>query len=308
MFMTASPLITIGILCYNAKDTIGRAIESALGQDWDNTEILVVDDGSTDGSAQIVESLARRHRNIRLVRHEKNCGCPTARNTVLQEARGEYIAFFDDDDWSYPQRISEQYNRLVNYECDSDIVLCYCTREVVPLGGDEPVRNIKGAGYAPEEPHGEVVARYILLHIFGSLNEAAFSGYTWGEFGTCTFMASKTALNEVGLFDTNFFRLEDLDYAIRAGLAGGHCVSVDNVLMRQYKTVGEDKNYGRFLPSRLRILAKYNNVLPDEGLSGYMRIMAYAQAHESADNKWRFKLFRSIAKRWLKMTRLLRKI
>jgi len=92
------PLITVGIACFNAEDTIARAVESARAQDWPHLEIIVVDDGSSDRSVDTVAKIAAGDARVRLIRHEKNLGPGGTRQTILDQARGEFLAFFDDDD------------------------------------------------------------------------------------------------------------------------------------------------------------------------------------------------------------------
>ena len=110
--MAECPLVSIGILCFNARDTILRALRSALAQDWPSIEIIIVDDCSTDGSAEIVASAIADESRARLVRHDRNTGPAGARNTVIAESRGAFITFFDDDDESLPRRVSEQLQVL----------------------------------------------------------------------------------------------------------------------------------------------------------------------------------------------------
>ena len=75
------PLITIGITCYNAEDTIQRAVESALAQTWTAREIVIVDDGSTDRSATLLQEFERTHDEIRLIRHgDEPRGCRGAKH------------------------------------------------------------------------------------------------------------------------------------------------------------------------------------------------------------------------------------
>ena len=78
------PLITIGITCFNAQDTIDNAIQSALDQDYPNIEIIVVDDYSTDNSKKVIEDAYKDKINIIL--HEKNCGVAVSRNTIINNA------------------------------------------------------------------------------------------------------------------------------------------------------------------------------------------------------------------------------
>lgn len=99
-----SPLITIGIPCYNASAWIGAAVESALAQTWPNIEVIVVDDGSTDDSGKILQTFGER---IQLHR-TNNRGVNRARNEILRLARGEWIQYLDADDYLLPDKITRQ--------------------------------------------------------------------------------------------------------------------------------------------------------------------------------------------------------
>src|ERR1019366_10682832 len=123
---TAPFLITIGIPCFNAQDTIARALDSALAQTWPEKEILVVDDASADSSAAIVEKIAGSHPAVRIVLHAGNKGPGGARQTIIEQARGDFIAFFDDDDESLPARLQTQYDRLTSYERQTGVRLAAC--------------------------------------------------------------------------------------------------------------------------------------------------------------------------------------
>src|SRR5262245_61840679 len=121
------PLVTIGITCFNAAETIRCAIDSALKQDWPNKEIIVVDDASTDGSETELREIARCHPELRLIRHDVNAGYAEALNSLIKASRGAFIAIFDDDDESRPDRIANQWKRIMDYERShgAGLVLCY---------------------------------------------------------------------------------------------------------------------------------------------------------------------------------------
>jgi glycosyltransferase involved in cell wall biosynthesis len=95
---TAPPLISVIIPCYNAKAYLGEAIESALGQEAGPLEIIVVDDGSTDGSADV----ARRFGAAVRYEGQANAGIAAARNRGVELSRGRYLAFLDADDMWAP--------------------------------------------------------------------------------------------------------------------------------------------------------------------------------------------------------------
>lgn len=100
------PRVSVVVPVFNRQDYIGSAIESVLAQSFADFELLVVDDGSTDRTPEIVQSY--RDPRIRLISHPHNLGIPTSRNRGLESARGEYIATLDSDDWAHPQRLQRQ--------------------------------------------------------------------------------------------------------------------------------------------------------------------------------------------------------
>ncbi len=108
--MTA-PLVSILIPCYNARHYIGETLESVLRQSWPNLEIIVVDDGSTDGSVKTVNGF--RERGVRLI-EQINAGAAAARNTAYRASNGQFVQFLDADDLLNPQKIERQLGRMLN--------------------------------------------------------------------------------------------------------------------------------------------------------------------------------------------------
>lgn len=98
------PLVSVIMPVYNRADTIRRAVDSVLNQDWKNLELIVVDDGSNDDSVKILESYGD---SLNLITQE-NQGAYFARNHALKFVNGEFIAFIDSDDYWLPHRISSQ--------------------------------------------------------------------------------------------------------------------------------------------------------------------------------------------------------
>lgn len=94
-------IISVLMLTYNREGLVSRAIESILAQTYRDFEYIIVDNGSTDRSGQIADAYAKRDARIRVIHRERgNIG--SGRNTGLDAAKGEYIAFIDDDDWAEP--------------------------------------------------------------------------------------------------------------------------------------------------------------------------------------------------------------
>lgn len=101
------PLISVIIPCYNGEKFIGEAIESVINQTYKNWELIIVDDGSTDNSEEIVKQYLLDNR-IQYIQHKKNKGIPSARNTGIKKSNGEFIALLDDDDMWIPSKLAIQ--------------------------------------------------------------------------------------------------------------------------------------------------------------------------------------------------------
>jgi glycosyltransferase involved in cell wall biosynthesis len=122
-------LVSILIPCFNAQQWIGQAIESALAQDWPHKEIIVVDDGSTDGSAGVISQYQGR---IRWERQENRGSNPT-RNRLMTMAAGSWLQFLDADDYLLPQKVRRQAQWLTTND-DVDVVFSPITLEQVDHG------------------------------------------------------------------------------------------------------------------------------------------------------------------------------
>lgn len=91
-------LISVIIPVYNVEKYLRRCVESVMLQTYKDIEILLIDDGSTDGSGQICDELAYKDRRIHVF-HKENGGVSSARNLGIERACGDYICFVDSDDW-----------------------------------------------------------------------------------------------------------------------------------------------------------------------------------------------------------------
>lgn len=114
-------MISIIVPIYNVKRYLVEAIESVLNQSYTDFELILVDDGSTDGSGVICDYFAKKDCRIRVI-HQVNKGLSAARNIGLDNCRGEYIVFFDSDDVLNNKMLSKMYDVLIN--SDADIVEC----------------------------------------------------------------------------------------------------------------------------------------------------------------------------------------
>ncbi len=106
---------------YNIREYVGRCLESILAQTYSRLEILAIDDGSTDGSGKICDDFAKRDMRVRVI-HQKNHGLAAARNKGLDNAKGEFIAFVDGDDYVRPFYIEKMYRKI--WDTRMGIAIC----------------------------------------------------------------------------------------------------------------------------------------------------------------------------------------
>jgi teichuronic acid biosynthesis glycosyltransferase TuaG len=117
---TGVALVSVIMPVYNAERTLQRSIDSVLGQSHRSLELIAVDDGSSDGSAALIEAQARRDDRVRLIR-QANGGVAAARNTGIAAADGSHIAFLDSDDWWHPRKLELQLAQMHR----QDAQVCY---------------------------------------------------------------------------------------------------------------------------------------------------------------------------------------
>lgn len=256
--------MTVGITCFNAEKDIGRAIESAKSQSWSNMELLVVDDASTDNSAAFAELALRGVSNARLIRRLANGGVASARNTLLTNATGEFIAFFDDDDVSHPDRLAVQVSALQTAQkLHNGPVLCFASGERDYGTGYR--LQCDALGSKGRAPSGKEVIDYLLL------NERVPDVFYGAGVPSCALMAPVKALREIGGYDETLGRVEDVDIAIRLALAGALFIGCPEKLYVQRATLGSDKTPSRNLAAELRVLEKHKEWLESRGLYTFSR-------------------------------------
>jgi glycosyltransferase involved in cell wall biosynthesis len=204
-------LVSTVIPAFNAKRFLARALDSALMQDIPRSEIIVVDDGSSDGTRELVESY--RDRNVRLLCHTRRLGAAGARNTGIFAARGEYVAFLDADDEWLPGKLSRQLDAITH---DAAMIFVSCRANLVNEHGRDTGDIYRGAAPA-EGPRGwRTLLAYPCV-------------------ATPSVLARRLALIDVGGFNRWMPVGEDQDMWIRLGLMGtiGH---IPESLVRVHST------------------------------------------------------------------------
>lgn len=140
-----SPQVSMVIPAYNAENYIARCIDTVLAQSQPDVEVIVVNDGSSDRTPEIIDWYAQRYENV-VVIHQENSGVAAARNTGMMRANGEYIGFVDNDDMIYPSMVERLYRSARKNDCDIAITSVYLVSDNeyenlvrYPITEDEPI-------------------------------------------------------------------------------------------------------------------------------------------------------------------------
>jgi len=185
------PLVSVVIATYNMAQYLPQAIESVLAQTWEPLELIIIDDGSTDGTASVVAPFLKDARVQYLP--QKNLGQPKAKNAGINACKGKYIGFCDGDDIWEPNKLSIQIPKL---EADPTIGVVYST--VTQIDATGMVVNDEGhVGYSGK------ITDELLIHNFI-------------PFGTA--VVRKRCLEQCGIFDENLPMGIDWDLWLRISL------------------------------------------------------------------------------------------
>lgn len=126
-------LVSIVTPAYNASNTIRETADSVISQTFSNWEWLIVDDGSSDNTIEIIQSLIEKDRRIKLLKTESNSGAATARNVGIKEAKGNFIAYIDSDDLWEKDKLEKQ----IKFMIDNDYAFTYSNYIVFSPDGKE---------------------------------------------------------------------------------------------------------------------------------------------------------------------------
>ena len=105
-------LVSVIMSCYNSEESVEQSIESILNQTYENIEFLIMDDGSTDSTFEILNEFAKINENIRIFKNENNIGLTKSLNLLINYSNGEFIARQDADDISLKTRIEKQMMKI----------------------------------------------------------------------------------------------------------------------------------------------------------------------------------------------------
>lgn len=245
---TGTPFFSVVIPTRNRATLIVRAIDSALLQDFNDFEIVIVDNGSTDGTEQVIANY-----NDPRIRYfwQKNAGASAGRNRGAELARGRYVAFLDSDDAFLPGKLSAFHRAITGSEADEQSTVWYS-----PLYFDRGVGNRlckPGRAIGPDEPVGDYL-------------------FTYEGTITATAMVMPRDLYLRVKFDPDFKNMEDLDFYLRLEAAGGHFRMLPEPQAVWYDDHGSDGRLSYSLTGDdvMNWLASERHMLSDRAQRGFL--------------------------------------
>ena len=232
----SAPLVSVVMPAYNVEWCVGRAVDSVLAQDYRARELIVVNDGSTDGTRAVLEAYGSE---ITLI-NQANRGMSAARNVAIRKAGGTHIAFLDADDRWLPAKLLRQVELM-----QSRPEIGFCSTAVRVEDDEGKLLNVWRC-------HGGGTA--MLETIFAE--NAAIAG------GCSAVMVRKELFDEVGLFDESLRGFEDPDLWMRlAAVTGYSCIDETlAVILRRQKSVS--RNLDAMRGSTLESMRKNRQLLP----------------------------------------------
>ena len=168
------PLVSVIIPAYNAEKFITKTLESILSQTYQNIEVLVVDDGSTDTTAEIVKSFGQKDSRIILLQ-QSNAGVAAARNLAIQKSQGEYIAPIDADDIWYPHNLEKQVECLTSSAPSVGVVYSWSV--------DINEQDLLTGGFYNSTIAGEVYPALVYKYFIGNASSSMIRRICFDKIG-----------------------------------------------------------------------------------------------------------------------------
>lgn len=245
--VSCQPLVSVIVPAYNAETYILQTLNSVLSQTYKNIEVVVVDDGSHDGTTQIVEAIMRRDDRVALLR-QSNSGVAVARNLAIEKSRGEYIAPIDADDMWYPQKIEKQVHCMLHAGLDTGLVYAWSVHI------DE--RGLLTGGYNAFDIEGDVFVSLIMSNFIGNASAPLIRRVCFEKVGGYN----------TRLFEQNAQGCEDRDLYLR--IAASYKFRVGKEFLVEYRKVNSSMslNYRSMEKSYLSVMGdirqRYPNIPP----------------------------------------------
>jgi hypothetical protein len=273
-------LVSVIIQNYNGKEYLKKWLKSVLNLGYSNFEVIVIDDASTDGSLELIDSLYGSNSRLRVIRNLKRLGIAEGRNVGIRAARGEYLLFLDNDVEVDRKCINELVKVL-----ESDSTIGAAQSKVLFMKDRKMINSAGGFIDSYGGPH---------LRGNQEIDRGQFDKITEIFFASgCAMIASRNALKEAGLFDPRFFFwYDDVDICWKIRLRGYKIVFVPESKVYHLEggshLAGSSSSIYYFLRNRLLVLMNnYDNA----NLFNYgsrLMINNFAQSLKRNRKKYRF--------------------
>jgi glycosyltransferase involved in cell wall biosynthesis len=247
--MTPPPIVSVVIPAYNAAWCLGRSVESVRAQTFRDFELIVVDDGSTDGTGAVLAAL---DGEIRVVR-KPNGGLSSARNAGIAAAEGRYVAFLDADDWWLPEKLARQVELM---EARPELVFCSTTTAV-------------------RTPEGRMLPDWRCGEGSGTLLERIFAANAHVAGSGSAVLARREAFARTGGFDESLRSLEDIDMWMRLASLGEYACIDAPLTVIEKRGDSMSGNLDVMRASAIAVMKKNRPLLP-AGKQGAFWRAAYA--------------------------------
>lgn len=233
-------VVSIVIPAFNVENYLAKSIESALSQSYSNTEIIIVNDGSTDSTSVIAKKVIQTDCRVTLF-EQKNLGLSAARNSGIRLAKGEIVAFLDSDDWWHPEYLEKMVRILKKNDragiCFSRIHYADEAGTLLPLYTRGPVKNIQKRDFIYMNP------------------------LSCGS----NIVIKKKFLDDTGFFDESLKSLEDQDFLYRAASHPYFTISGIKEYLVYYRIrQGLSHNTDRMLDAWKQFMQKVKSVNPQD--------------------------------------------
>ena len=252
------PLVSIVIPLFNKSDWIIPTLRSVLNQEYANWECIIVDDGSTDNSLDLVSNFIESNRRNWKIVKQPNSGQAVARNLGISLSHGKYIAMLDADDIWFTDKLLKQVNFL---ETNPEVDLLYCSYVIF----EESLRkNLRVVGFMNSK---KMVKKWLQMLGFGGLIESVS-------------LMRTDLFKNIGMFDPELSTSSGLDIAIKSSLFAKTAVLRDVLVGYRISDNQWHKNLDELVRNSVFLNEKFGDLLDSK-----VRVMNYQKAYLSYNSK-----------------------
>lgn len=245
------PKVSVIMPAYNRADILPRTIKSVLNQTYKDFELIIINDGSTDNTGDVVREIAKNDSRIKYIYQANSGGAANPKNQAFLLSSGEFIAYLDHDDEWLPTKLEKQLALFKN-SADKNLGLVSCNVLIVNSNNNSN-KNSRGVHK---------------MHKFHSIRDLLLEGGNYA-FSNSSVMISRVVVEKIGPRDESLKLFEDQDIFIRIAAAGYNFDFVDEVLVNYYiddENLSRDftkaaPDYERFVDKHRKLLSTYPDIL-----------------------------------------------